>query len=133
MIFPNNSAFDWSYISLICRYLSLSHTIAKKFAKKRKHAEIDESFDKANDSMDIEEEIPKSQKKKPSKRKFMKPKDEWAQLVYVDYNQCSVWKSPCKGSRSSKQLTMANDHKALLLIALERNFFYMNYTCMSSC
>lgn len=58
------------------RYLSLSHTIAKKFAKKRKHAEIDESFDKANDSMDIEEEIPKSQKKKPSKRKFMKPKDE---------------------------------------------------------
>lgn len=82
MIFPTFSAFDWSYISLIFRYLSLSHTIAKKFAKKRKHAEIDESFDKANDSMDIEEEIPKSQKKKSSKRKFMKPKDEWAQLAW---------------------------------------------------
>lgn len=83
MIFPTFSAFDWSYISLIFRYLSLSHTIAKKFAKKRKHAEIDESFDKANDSMDIEEEIPKSQKKKSSKRKFMKPKDEWAQLAWL--------------------------------------------------
>lgn len=81
MIFPTFSAFDWSYISLIFRYLSLSHTIAKKFAKKRKHAEIDESFDKSNDGMDIEEEIPKSQKKKSSKRKFMKPKDEWAQLA----------------------------------------------------
>ncbi|XP_022344682.2 M-phase phosphoprotein 6-like [Crassostrea virginica] len=59
------------------RYMSLSHTIAKKFAKKRKHGELNESFTKTEEErVSVEEEVPKSLRKKSSKRKFMKPKDD---------------------------------------------------------
>lgn len=126
--------FDWSYISLICRYLSLSHTIAKKFAKKRKHAEIDESFDKANESMDIEEEIPKSQKKKPSKRKFMKPKDEWIVLHGLQSMlRMEVGLQRVKVVKRTIDQQRANDLKALLFIGQEWKIIYMNYTCTSTC
>ncbi|XP_061197660.1 M-phase phosphoprotein 6-like [Saccostrea echinata] len=58
------------------RYKSLSQTIAKKFAKKRKRAEIDESFDKESSHVTVDEETLKKGKKKSSKRKFLKPKDD---------------------------------------------------------
>lgn len=57
MIFLIFFVFDWFYILLIFRYLFLFYIIVKKFVKKRKYVEIDEFFDKFNDSMDIEEEI----------------------------------------------------------------------------
>lgn len=57
MIFLIFFVFDWFYILLIFRYLFLFYIIVKKFVKKRKYIEIDEFFDKVNDSMDIEEEI----------------------------------------------------------------------------
>lgn len=57
MIFLIFFVFDWFYILLIFRYLFLFYIIVKKFVKKRKYVEIDEFFDKVNDSMDIEEEI----------------------------------------------------------------------------
>lgn len=58
------------------RYKSLSETIAKKFTKKRKRAEVDESLNKEIPSISVEEETSKGKKKKASKKKFLKPKDE---------------------------------------------------------